>query len=96
MHYVEGGRGVNGVLEFMGPSFLAKYYSGERQQLLQNQIPLLCVALHVLLRMLHISHVDFWVLDVEGAELEVRTLESMTSSVSHMQKHKRNNLQKHP
>jgi FkbM family methyltransferase len=70
LHYVtDGSRGpVNGFWEFMSDNLKNAYWPKADV----NSMPLVpCRPLGPLLSMFGVTHIDLWVLDVEGAELEV-------------------------
>ena len=60
---------VGGIWEFMAPRFREIFWPGVTDV---NSLPTVaCLPLAPLLALFGITYVDFWVLDVEGAELEV-------------------------
>jgi FkbM family methyltransferase len=60
---------VGGIWEFMAPRFREYFWPGISDV---SSLPTVaCLPLAPLLALFGITHVDFWVLDVEGAELEV-------------------------
>ncbi len=72
LHIVDGGDGdkkaVGGLLEHMASGFRERIWPG----LDAARLPAVaCLPLAPLLALFGIAHVDLWVLDVEGAELEV-------------------------
>jgi FkbM family methyltransferase len=67
--YHEEKKPVGGIWEFMSPEFKKQWWSEVKDI---NSLPsVMCTPLAPLLQLFDISHVNFWVLDVEGAELEV-------------------------
>jgi FkbM family methyltransferase len=67
--YDEEKKPVGGIWEFMSVEFKKRWWSEVRDI---NLLPsVMCTPLAPLLQLFDISHVNFWVLDVEGAELEV-------------------------
>lgn len=74
LHYASrhGGSAVSGFWEFM-PEWIQRFYDpSERTDAAIAALPLVaCRPLGPLLALWGITHVDFWVLDVEGAEEEV-------------------------
>lgn len=70
---------VGGIWEFMSEEFRKTYHRTVKQEDLQ---PIKCLPLGSLLRWLDVRHIDFFSLDVEGAELEVlRTFDFKHTSV---------------
>lgn len=71
---------INGILEFMTPSFLNTWHSHLRDhpELINGLPTVLCVPISQILTELGVQHIDLWVLDVEGAELSI--LEGMDFS----------------
>jgi len=67
VHFWED-RAVGGIVEFMSPEFIARWH--ERVNL-SSAPPVTCLPLAPVLSMYAITHVDLWVLDVEGGELAV-------------------------
>ena len=69
VHYVEGPRAAaNGILEFMSPAFLSTWHRAVNV----SALPVVsCLPLSTVLSALAVSHVNLFVLDVEGAELKV-------------------------
>ncbi len=65
------GAGVAGIVEFMTPSFLQQWHPTFRSEDLHKMPSIPCVPLHLLVNLFGISHINFFSLDVEGAELEV-------------------------
>lgn len=63
--------GVNGIFEFMAPSFLAEFYPGRQQGDASGLPSLSCRPITPWLQMYGLLHINVWVLDVEGAELDV-------------------------
>lgn len=61
----DGGDAVRGIWEFMNPTFRARFHPGV------TLVPVSCIPLGDLLRLFNVVHVDFFSLDVEGAELAV-------------------------
>lgn len=74
LHYVNEGRSsTRGFLEFMPSSFINSFYRNlANNSTALNKLPVVaCIPIKNILRQLHISRVDIWVLDVEGAEESV-------------------------
>jgi len=74
LHYLFriGGSPVDGILEFMEPEFIRRFHkmyhltrSSDRVREVQ------CIPFKDIMRKLEIRHIDIWVLDVEGGELQV-------------------------
>lgn len=70
VHYVftQDGMATSGIWEFMKPSFKEKWHKTINPQILPK-IP--CIPINSILDMYSISHIDLWILDVEGGELQV-------------------------
>lgn len=71
---VQIGSGVGGIFEFMPQSLIRDFYPliAAKGAAAVNDLPaVMCRPLAPVLGMFGISHVNIWVLDVEGAELEV-------------------------
>jgi hypothetical protein len=64
---------VRGFIEFMTPSFLKKWHGPiYNKKISIDSLPTVqCLPAKNLLRELHVTHVDIWILDVEGAEESV-------------------------
>ncbi len=79
LHYVNGGA-VGGFWEFMSDNIKNAYHP----KVNAATLPLVtCRPLSPLLEMFGVAHVDLWILDVEGAELEVlRTFDFTRVSVN--------------
>lgn len=58
---------VGGIWEFMTERFKRVWFPSGNT----NPIPLTCMPLHLILETVKVNHVNFFSLDVEGAELEV-------------------------
>jgi FkbM family methyltransferase len=74
LHYTnEGGRQVQGFVEFMSPPFLRNWHPNIFQNItkLDDLMTVPCVQMSHLVAELNIREVDIWILDVEGAELSV-------------------------
>lgn len=66
VHWASGSVGaVRGIWEFMNPAFRSGWHSRVALS------PVSCVPLRDLVRLFRIAHIDFFSLDVEGAELAV-------------------------
>lgn len=66
-------RETSGILEFMPQTFIERFYphlAGNTKQF-NNYPAIACIPMRDLLEAFNIRHIDFFVLDVEGAELEV-------------------------
>lgn len=68
---------VSGILEFMNPSFVEMWHNEifqglQSKNMTVDDLPTIqCLKLSSLLHMLHLTHIDLWVLDVEGSEHSV-------------------------
>jgi hypothetical protein len=73
VHTTTRGHSADGIAEFMAPSIKQQYhpYLIENPPIVDVLPTLRCAPLAALLRELCLRHVDWWVLDVEGAELTV-------------------------
>jgi hypothetical protein len=74
LHFLHraNGSAVDGIIEFMEKRFITrfhKYWWRTRDPRLLKEMQ--CVTVPYLLKLLHVKHIDIWVLDVEGAELPV-------------------------
>jgi len=74
LHYSsEGVIPVRGFIEFMSPSFIKKWHGrvyNNRTSI--DELPTVqCLPVRALLRELHVTHIDLWILDTEGAEESV-------------------------
>lgn len=74
LHFLhrENGSAVDGIMEFMEPKFISrfhKYWHRTKDPRLIREMQ--CATAPFIFQFLHISHLDIWVLDVEGAELAV-------------------------
>ncbi|KAI7842781.1 hypothetical protein COHA_003527 [Chlorella ohadii] len=67
VHFANRGN-VGGIWEFMNPEHMEKWFKGFDESTLS---PVACVPLMFLLDRFGVKHIDFWSLDVEGAELAV-------------------------
>jgi FkbM family methyltransferase len=71
VHIVESSA-VGGILEFMSPGFRDPWWPQYSDPKTWSALPTLpCLPLQTVLDIFGITHIDFFVLDVEGAELEV-------------------------
>lgn len=69
LHYLSHrGGAVSGIKEFMDVTMLKWRYSNSNQY---NETEVPCVTLESAMTKIGVSHVDIWVLDVEGGELSV-------------------------
>lgn len=69
---------VRGFVEFMTPSFLKQWHGPvyNNKTKLEDLPTVQCMPMRKLLSLLGVTHVDLWILDVEGAEesaLQVRS-----------------------
>jgi len=92
LHFVELDT-VGGIMEFMPTGFIREFFpndwiseSGEKQwQLIEASpdfTPVQCLPLSVLLRVAGLCHIDLFILDVQGAELDVlRSFDFLRTSV---------------
>jgi FkbM family methyltransferase len=72
VHYIDGDvAAVRGIYEFMAPAFKKRWHPGWNDENIHEAITLECLPLCKILRMFNITHIDFWVLDVEGGEFEI-------------------------
>ena len=74
VHFAEGSDpSISGIVEFMSPKFLKKWHPAlAKDPRKVAKLPVVnCHPLQSVLDSYRIRHVDFWVLDVEGAEAEV-------------------------
>lgn len=64
---------VRGFIEFMSPSFIKKWHGRiYNNKTSIDELPTVqCLPMKLLLKELHVKHVDIWILDVEGAEESV-------------------------
>ena len=64
---------VRGFIEFMTPSFIKQWHGPIYNNKTDiNSLPTVqCLPVKNLLRELHVTHIDIWILDVEGAEESV-------------------------
>jgi hypothetical protein len=64
---------VRGFIEFMSPSFIKKWHGKiYNNKTSIDELPTVqCLPMKLLLRELHVKHIDIWILDVEGAEESV-------------------------
>ena len=73
---------VLGMQEFMSPAFRAQWY-GNQESVPEGAVIIPCMPLQEILQTFGITHIDFFSLDVEGAELEVlQTLDFTAFHVS--------------
>lgn len=79
LHFVMGDNdAIYGIWEFMAVEFRKAFFSGVADSNVDNaepiagvrSMPIACGPLGAYLSLLGIEHIDFWSLDVEGAELE--------------------------
>ena len=71
---VQIGSGVGGIYEFMAKKFIHDFYptiEAKGDKAVEDMPMVACRPLTPLLSLFGISHIHIWVLDVEGAELEV-------------------------
>ena len=85
VHYIEasdfridGADAVAGIVEFMNPKFREKFWKGMDAEHDSRIVPIDCMPFTQLMQKHHVSHIDLWVLDVEGAELEVLKTTDLT------------------
>lgn len=74
LHYTTtGNMCCRGIVEFMPPKALAEHHSqiASGEVRLEDISTLHCVPLRHILRQVGITHINWWILDVEGAEAEV-------------------------
>ena len=64
------GAAVGGIQEFMSPRFLYKFHKANGGTQAKGD-PIQCVPMGDILDMLGMRHINYWSLDVEGAELEI-------------------------
>lgn len=64
---------VRGFIEFMTPSFMKKWHGKvyNNKTKIEDLPTVQCLPVKSLLGLLHVRHVDIWILDVEGAEESV-------------------------
>lgn len=70
VHFI-GGAELGGIWEFMSEPYKQQWYSNVTPEDILNTPIVTCQPLHSVLRKLDVQHIDFFSLDVEGAELEV-------------------------
>lgn len=71
LHYSsEGVIPVRGFIEFMSPSFIKKWHGRvyNNKTRIEDLPTVQCLPVKALLRELHVTHIDIWILDIEGAE----------------------------
>lgn len=74
LHFTnDKGSEVQGFVEFMSPYFLKKFHNKiYKQKIPLEDLPTVkCVPINAILREFNVSHIDIWILDIEGAELSV-------------------------
>ncbi len=73
LHYVDSSLPISGIYEFMEPEFLKRWHFDLYEHPAKAaDLPVIhCVPPKLLFAALAITRVDIWVLDVEGAELDV-------------------------
>lgn len=74
LHFTqESNNAINGFIEFMSPGFLQMWHPKlfANPELINSLPTILCLPVKSLLRQLNVQHIDVWMLDVEGAELDV-------------------------
>ena len=74
LHYSsEGVIPVRGFVEFMTQSFIKKWHGKLYNNITKIEyLPTVqCIPVKNLLKELHVTHIDIWILDVEGAEESV-------------------------
>ena len=83
LHYLNYGA-VSGIAEFMTPVFISAFYNELHKSMVPpgnlssvdwskvpNAVPIDCAPMATILRQAKATHVNFFILDVEGAELQV-------------------------
>jgi hypothetical protein len=72
LHYASRGE-VGGFVELMSDSFMSYWFDDLYNNTVEiYKLPLvLCLPMKSLLHILHLKHIDIWVLDVEGAEYSI-------------------------
>ena len=70
VHFVDHGTTTGGIFEFMSDSFRDQWHEGIDINAL-TVIP--CMPLHDILAKFGVTSINFWSLDVEGGELQVRS-----------------------
>jgi FkbM family methyltransferase len=68
LHWLTGSAAVSGIYEYMDPVHVKAWHAGAK---VEDMIKIQCKPLSAILASFKISHIDFFSLDVEGAELEV-------------------------
>ena len=74
LHYVQSKLGsVAGIYEFMSPNFVKTWHPeiAKGRVKIKDLPKVACFPVGMVLTRLHITHIDLWVLDVEGAELSI-------------------------
>lgn len=72
VHYMDvESTAVRGILEFMAPSFVKQWHPSYRPDQIDQYPSIPCVPLDRLLGLYGFHHINFFSLDVEGAELQV-------------------------
>jgi FkbM family methyltransferase len=72
LHYVEhADTAINGIWEFMSAQFRERFYADMTPDRLNKTLKVPCLPLRSILDEFHVFHVDFFSLDVEGAEPSV-------------------------
>ena len=74
LHFTNKGNAASrGFVEFMAPGFLADWHGGligNNATMELSSLPVVqCVPMQYILRALNITHVDVWIVDLEGSEL---------------------------
>lgn len=74
VHYIDEKSGFHdrptfGIYEFMDPGYISVWHKGLTEAPAKGKIT--CVPLKLLLNLLRVAHINFFSLDVEGAEFEV-------------------------
>lgn len=63
---------TDGIFEFMSPEFRKRWHGVVSVTSDKRIIPMPCVPLQSIFDIFYVDAIDFWSLDVEGAELQVR------------------------
>jgi hypothetical protein len=73
LHYVGGDNAISGIYEFMDAAYIEKFHPDlHAQPDKAKDLPILsCLPAKLLFAALGLKRIDIWVLDVEGAELDV-------------------------
>ena len=75
VHYASGAPGIGGIVEFMSPNFRRQFHHLGKDPSTWKQSrkvkKVACMPLSLIFSQMQVTHINYFSLDVEGAELEI-------------------------